>query len=96
MPTADSERPELRLRPDALEWREVEGEVIALEMRSATYLAANTAGSLLWEKLAEGTTRERLVAELVGRFGVAEERAGEDVDRFLQQLTAKNLLEQER
>jgi coenzyme PQQ synthesis protein D (PqqD) len=95
MTNADSEMQKLRLRAEALQWREVEGEVIALEEGSATYLAANTAGSALWEKLAEGTTRARLVAELVGRFGIDEQRAGEDVDKFLQQLAAQNLLEQE-
>jgi hypothetical protein len=89
----DSASPQLRLRADALQWREVDGEVIALEGRSATYLAANASGTLLWQALAEGTTRDQLVDQLVGRFGIDQARAAEDVDSFLRALEAQDLLE---
>lgn len=91
----DSGTRELRLRSEALQWREVEGEVIALEGRTATYLASNTSGALLWRALAEGATREQLVAGLVDRFGIDRKRAVEDVDSFVQELLDQNLLEPE-
>jgi hypothetical protein len=83
----------LRLRKDALQWREVEDEVIALEGRSASYLAANKTGAILWHELAEGTTRERLIAGLVEEFEIDEAQASQDVDAFLAELTKHDLLE---
>jgi hypothetical protein len=35
----------LRVRSDALEWLEVEGQVIALDLRNSVYLSVNPAGS---------------------------------------------------
>ena len=60
----------LRLRPDAVAWREVDGEVIALGLESSTYFGTNSSGAILWRRLAEGTTR----AELVNRLAAAAVR----------------------
>ena len=83
----------LRLRPDAVAWREVDGEVIALGLETSTYLGANTAGSLLWKRLAEGTTRAALVGELVSTFGLEASHAEADVDVFLDDLRSRGLLQ---
>ena len=56
-------------------------------------MSTNESGVLLWRRLAEGTTREQLVEELVSAFGIDRERASEDVGRFLDELDARNLLE---
>ena len=84
---------ELRLRADGVHWREIGGEVIALEARSSTYVASNAAGAMLWRELAGGTTRERLVAGLVDAYGIDRARGEADVDRFLAELAAQDLLE---
>jgi hypothetical protein len=83
---------ELRLNPDAVSWREIDGEVIALGHESSEYLATNATGALLWKSLAEGTSREELVALLLAQFDVDEGRAGSDVDAFLASVTAQGLL----
>ena len=82
----------LRLNADAVSWREVDGEVIALGHESSEYLATNASGAVLWKSLAEGTSRDALVALLVGDFEVDETRAGADVDAFLASLAAQGLL----
>jgi hypothetical protein len=74
-------------------WREIDGEVVAIDLDASTYLGTNESGVYLWRRLAEGTTREELVAELVERFGIQRERAETDVDRFIEALIARNLLE---
>lgn len=84
---------ELRLNRDALEWREVEGELVALDVDAAEYIAANRAGATIWRKLAESATREELVAALVARFEVDETTAAGDVDRFVATLRERNLLD---
>jgi hypothetical protein len=82
----------LRLRDDALEWREIEDEVIAVDVRTSTYLGTNGSGTVLWRALAEGATRGELVAALEESFGIPRTRAEEDVDRFVEHLREQELL----
>ena len=81
-----------RLRSDAIEWREVEGEVVALDVRTSQYLAVNATGAALWPLLAAGATRDELVTTLVERFETDAETAGGDVDAFLGALAEQDLL----
>jgi hypothetical protein len=83
---------ELRLRVDDLHWREIDGEVIALEARGSTYVAANGAATLLWRALAEGTTPAALADELVRAYGIDRARAEDDIAHFLAQLSDQGLL----
>ena len=82
----------LRLRPDALVWREIDNELVAVDMASSTYLSANQSGALLWQMLVAGTTRDQLVGELIEQFGISSDRAAADVDAFLQGLDGRELL----
>ena len=84
---------ELRLQTNLLEWREVDGEVIALEHERSVYLAANRAATLLWRALNEGATKARLADLLAQEYGLDPERAQADVAAFLTDLNARGLLE---
>jgi hypothetical protein len=83
---------QLRLRPEALVWREIDNELIAVDVAASSYLSANPSGSLLWQMLAGGTTRTKLIDRLVETFDISEERAASDVDAFLRSLEARELL----
>jgi coenzyme PQQ synthesis protein D (PqqD) len=83
---------QLRLNPGAVSWREVDGEVLALDLRRSTYLATNPAGAVLWKSLAAGTSREGLIERLTEEFDVDESRAAADVDDFLGWLVSQGLL----
>jgi hypothetical protein len=83
---------ELRLRSDHLSWRELDGEIVALDGEQSLYLATNRAGTLLWRRIAEGASRDQLVDEVVAEFGVDGEQAAADVDRFITDLRANGLL----
>lgn len=83
----------LRLRQDAVEWKEIEGEIVALEAETSTYLSANSSGALIWRSLVRGATREQLAEQLVQRYGITPEVAGADVDAFIADLSARGLLE---
>jgi len=89
--TADSRT--LRLRRDQLDWRAVDGEVIALDGRAAMYLSTNRTGMLLWDALSGGATRGQLVERLTSAFGLSSDVAQRDVEGFLDQLAARDLLE---
>ena len=81
-----------QLRDGELEWREVEGEIVALDLRASTYLSVNKAGTALWPHLTAGASRDELVTALTSRFDVDAEAAGRDVDSFIGVLEVKGLL----
>jgi Coenzyme PQQ synthesis protein D (PqqD) len=82
----------LKLRQADVHWREIDGEVIALETRASRYVATNGTGTILWRALLAGTTREGLADELVREYGIERERAVADADRFLDTLVELDLL----
>jgi hypothetical protein len=82
----------LTLRTDDLHWREVDGEIVALEERGSTYLAANSAGGVLWRMLARGATREELATALIQAYGIETAAATADADRFVEQVREAGLL----
>lgn len=82
----------LKLRPEAVAWRDVDGEVIALGLQSSTYFGTNASGALLWKRLADGVTRQQLIDELVEAFGIDSSRAEADVDAFVADLRGRGLL----
>jgi hypothetical protein len=85
------DRPLLRLNEQAVEWRAVEGEVVALDLNQSTYLGVNPSGALLWQALAEGATRDGLVERIVEAFEVEEDAARADVDAFVDDLLQRGL-----
>jgi Coenzyme PQQ synthesis protein D (PqqD) len=84
---------EIRLKPRALEWREIDGEMIVLEAERSLYLAANPAATLLWRRLADGATREQLRDALVDAFAIDAGLAARDVDAFIEQARELRVLE---
>lgn len=84
----------LRLRADALAWREVGDEVIAIDLRRSLYLSLNGSGTLLWRAMADGSTRAGLVRLLREEFGIDEEQATGDVDAFIVELVDQDLLDE--
>jgi hypothetical protein len=83
---------QLALRTDDLYWREVDDEIVVLEVRTSTYLSVNNSGVLLWRILARGATREEAISALVEAYGIDTGSAAADVDRFVDQMRAAGLL----
>jgi len=86
---------ELRLQKQQLEWREVDGEVIALERKQSAYLAANQSGTLLWRALADGTSDVEMVRLLMSQYDIDADTARADVDAFVSNLDQMGLLERQ-
>jgi hypothetical protein len=84
----------MRIRSRVIEWREVEGEIVALDLRSQTYLAINKTGAAIWPALVAGAERAALIVQLTEKFRVSEDQATADLDAFLAQLRAQDLLEE--
>ncbi len=53
----------------------------------------NEVGAFLWERMAEETTRELLLEQMLAEYEVEKEVAAADLDAFLQALRDANVLE---
>ncbi len=83
----------MKLRVDDITWREIDGDLVVLDLRSSTYLTANASATVLMRQLTEDRSHEELVQALVDRFGIPEDRAHQDVQAFVDELDACGLLE---
>jgi hypothetical protein len=83
----------MRLRVDDITWREIDGDLVILDLRSSTYLTANASGAVLMRQLTEGRTLQQLVQALVDAFDLPERRAEQDVLTFVDELDEHGLLE---
>lgn len=85
---------QLRLRQTDLQWRAVDGEVVALDLQGSQYLGVTPSGAALWDMLAAGTTRDALVDHLASTYDLDPAAAAEHADAFLDQLRTQGLLEE--
>ena len=85
----------LKLRSQALSWREVDGEIVAVDQRTSVYLAGNRAAGVLWPLLAEGSTEAELTRSLMATFRLGQTQAAADVRGFVDALHAQGLVELE-
>lgn len=83
----------MKLRVDDITWREIDGDLVILDLRSSTYLTANASGTVLMRQLTEERTLPQLVQALVDAFGIPERRAQQDVQAFLDELVDRGLVE---
>jgi hypothetical protein len=82
-----------RIRSQDLEWRLVEGDIVALDLRSSQYLTVNASGAVLWKALIDGATMQDLCRRLVETFSIDEVRAAEDSNAFIAGLAEQGLLD---
>lgn len=82
----------LRLRDEGLNWREIDGEVVVLDIERSHYLNLNATGCVLWLMLAEGATERQLVDKLIAEFAVTEPTARDDVEAFVASCRENGLL----
>jgi Coenzyme PQQ synthesis protein D (PqqD) len=82
----------LRLREHGLNWREIDGEVVVLDIERSHYLNLNPTGCVLWLMLADGATEPELVQKLTEEFDVDERTARNDVEAFLSTCRQNNLI----
>lgn len=82
-----------QLRAEALEWREVEGQIVALDLRASRYFSVNRTGAAVWPALVAGANRDELCRTLTEEFGIVRKIAERDLDSFLTSLSERELLE---
>lgn len=84
---------DMKLRADDLTWREIDGDLVILDLRSSTYLTTNASGAVLMKELTEDRTDDQLVQALVGAYDIPASQAESDVRTFVEALSNGGLLE---
>ncbi len=90
-PEAQSEV--FKISDAAVSWRDVDGEIVALDISSGAYFTLNGSGRLLWMALVEPTSVKDLSALLVSTFEIPTERADADAQEFVDDLAGRKLIE---
>jgi hypothetical protein len=82
----------MKLRVDDLTWREIDGDLVVLDLRSSTYLMANASATVLMKELTEERTDVELVQALVDAYGISRTQAEQEVRTFIGELDRNGLL----
>lgn len=82
----------MRARVEDVTWRNVEGQIVILDLRDSSYLRTNATGAMLWERMQRECASDDLVALLVESFEIDPARASEDVAKFLDMMASSDLL----
>jgi hypothetical protein len=83
----------MRVRTKDLSAREMDGELVLLDLVGSRYLAVTGVGVRIFELLAVDRSTNELVRTVVEEYDVDEEVARVDIDAFLQRLRDHHLLE---
>ena len=85
----------IRVDTARVEAREVEGELVILDLKGQRYLGGNRSTAVLWPLLVEGASQEALADRLVSEWEIDAGRAKGDVDDLVRALESLDLLSRE-
>ena len=93
------ERAEIKIGKDSafqvaegITWRDIKGELIALQLESGEYYSFNEIGRLSWLALAEGRSVGQVVEAVLAEYEVSLAQAESDVVAFTQGLLENRLI----
>lgn len=72
----------------------VDDETVILDPDSGIYYGTNAVGAYIWELVTEERiTVDRIIASVAAEFDVSRDECASDIESYLDELTAKGLLE---
>jgi PqqD family protein of HPr-rel-A system len=81
-----------RLRQTDVAARDIDGEVVVLDVATRQYHGLNRTAAVLWERLSDGATQHELARTLAESFDIGAEQASADAGRFLAVLRELDLV----
>jgi hypothetical protein len=82
----------MKIRSSGLSWRQLDDNIMLLDIATSSYLSITGAGSVIWVALVAGSTVDQLVTTVLDEFDVDHATAAADVTAFLADLEARGLL----
>jgi len=72
--------------------RELDGEIVILDVPSGRYFALNDVGALIWDRLEHDTDHQSLIDAVTKEFDIDRSTAAGDIDALLDQLAEAGLI----
>ena len=89
------EDPKYRIDESRIISEMLDGETIIIDFKNGSYYSLNNTGSVLWEKIREGYTKDQLLQYLKGRFDASPDLIEKSALTLLAQLIDLSLLVEE-
>jgi len=81
---------------DVTSWRELDGEIVALDTKESVYFAIGGVGTVLWPLLVAGASKQELIDKVMSTFpDVAQSQVCEDLEEFIGATLDSGLIEAE-
>lgn len=80
--------------PRHLAWRRVDDQIIILNLETSAYWSLNEVGARIWELLATGNSRTKIVLLLRREYQVSRQEADRQVSELIESLAEQELLRQ--
>lgn len=78
---------------DDLSWRDVNDEMVVLNLKSGEYYTFNDVGRVAWLALADGKSVDEIVDAIVEEYDVQRDAAASDVRHFIDGLVQNRVVE---
>jgi hypothetical protein len=77
---------------DNIAWRNINEEVVILNLKSGEYFTLNDVGQVIWLAITDKNNIEEIRQKVVDNFDVSPENAAKDIDKFLTGMLNEGLL----
>ena len=77
--------------PETLFVQELDGEIVLLDMESENYFGLDSVATDIWYLLQKGLSLNETTSALLEIYDVEEERARQDLERFINHLLENGL-----
>ncbi|MHB8844964.1 MAG: PqqD family protein [Nitrospirota bacterium] len=78
--------------PDNYSWRDVNNELVVLNLQSGEYFTFNDVGRLIWLSVNDGKPVGDITRLVVEQYATTEDKAQNDVTAFISNLLTEGLL----
>ena len=76
-------------------WRDVNDEVVILDLKSGEYYTLNSVGQFIWKSAMQDMPLTDIQQAIVDEFDVAPERAEKDLHEFVAAMIQEGMLHEE-
>lgn len=75
-------------------WRDVDNEVVILDIESGNYFTLDGVGRMIWKHLADGNSIADTTEAVINEYDVSEENAKSDIEGLIEQLKEEKIIEE--
>jgi hypothetical protein len=87
-----SEHTLLKVKPDEIAAKIIEGEAILINLSTGMYYSMTGAAAFIWSQLTQESTVDRLSQAVAGQYGIEHVQAHGDVERLVGELLDEGLI----